>query len=358
MRPSRSRTTGHGRSKNASLLPTDGEAPRIAVIGAGISGLTCATEIAQLGCRVTVLDKARGPGGRMSTRRVPDLGVGADFDHGAQYFTVRSPELSSRVEQWSSEGVVAPWHGRIVALGPDGVDESSGTTRRVVGTPGMNAICQRLAAGLDTTFGVQVSSIESDGDAWSVLDRAGDSVGTFDHVLCTAPAPQTEKLLRGIAPAFADRAAAVRMQPCWSVLLAFTAAIPVDFDGAFVNHGPLSWVARTSAKPTRETSPDRWVLHAGPSWSEAHLEDDAEPVVEALVAAFFDAVGAPPSQPAWRKGHRWRFALAENPLADGYLYDRRVGIGACGDWANGNRVEGAFLSGLRLAQEIARALGR
>ena len=54
--------------------------------------------------------------------RVPDLGLGADFDHGAQYFTVRSPELSSRVQQWSTEGVVAPWQARIVALGPDGLD--------------------------------------------------------------------------------------------------------------------------------------------------------------------------------------------------------------------------------------------
>jgi predicted NAD/FAD-dependent oxidoreductase len=142
------------------------------------------------------------------------------------------------------------------------------------------------------------------------------------------------------------------------VLVAFNAPIPVDFDGAFVNHGPLNWVARRSAKPTRETSPDRWVLHAGPSWSEAHLEDDAERVIEALVAAFFNAVGAPPSQPAWSKGHRWRFALAQNPLAAGCLYDRSPGIGACGDWANGNRVEAAFLSGLRLAQKVKRGLGR
>ncbi|MGB5266806.1 MAG: hypothetical protein WBN30_09480, partial [Polyangiales bacterium] len=108
----------------------------------------------------------------------------------------------------------------------------------------------------------------------------------------------------------------------------------------------------------REASPDRWVLHAAPNWSEANLEDDAERVTEALVRAFFDAIGASPSKPAWSKGHRWRFALAENPLEDGCLYDESLGIGACGDWANGNRVEGAFLSGLRLAKDVERARGR
>ena len=339
-------------------MPTNEVQPRIAVIGAGISGLTCATELAERAHSVRVFDKARGPGGRMSTRRVPDLGVGADFDHGAQYFTVRSPELTSRVQRWTTDGVVAPWHARIVALGPDGIDESSRQTQRVVGTPGMNAICRRLAASLDTRFGVQISAIERVRDGWAVLDQAGATLGTYQVVLCTAPAPQTEKLLRGVAPAIAERAATVRMHPCWSLLIAFTDPVRVDFDGAFVNSGPLSWVARTSAKPARETSPDRWVLHAGPSWSAEHLEDDAGRVIEALVPAFFDAIGAPSSKPAWSKGHRWRYALAENPLEDGCIYDASLGIGACGDWANGNRIEGAFLSGLRLAEEVQQALHR
>ncbi len=334
------------------------EPRRIAVIGAGISGLTCASELAERAYSVTVLDKARGPGGRMSTRRVPNLGVGADFDHGAQYFTVRSPELSSRVQHWGTEGVVAPWQARIVAVGPNGLDESNRQTQRVVGTPGMNAICRRLAAGLDTRFGAHVSAIEEARYGWTLFDQAGDTFGTYEIVLCTAPAPQTEKLLRTIAPAIAERAAAVRMQPCWSVLVAFADPVPVHFDGAFVNRGPLSWVARTSAKPARETSPDRWVLHAGPSWSAEHLEDDADRVIEALVLAFFEAIGCPPSTPAWSNGHRWRYALAENPLEDGCLYDLSLGIGACGDWTNGNRVEGAFLSGLRLAQEVELALRR
>ena len=339
-------------------MPTNEVPPRIAVIGAGISGLTCATELAERGHSMTVFDKARGPGGRMSTRRVPDLGVGDDFDHGAQYFTVRSPELTLRVERWTTDGVVAPWYARVIAICPDGIDESSRQTQRVVGTPGMNAICRRLAESLDTRFGVQVSAIEKNRDGWAVLDEAGDTLGTYEVVLCTAPAPQTEKLLRGIAPAIAERAATVRMQPCWSVLVAFTDPVRVDFDAAFVNSGPLSWVARTSAKPARETSPDRWVLHAGPRWSAEHLEDDADRVIEALLPAFFDAIGAPSSKPAWSKGHRWRYALAENPLDDGCLYDSSLGIGACGDWANGNRVEGAFLSGLRLAQEVEQALHR
>ena len=57
----------------------------IAVVGAGIAVITCARTLIQAGHRVTVFEKSRGAGGRMSTRNT-EFG---SFDHGAQYFTVR-----------------------------------------------------------------------------------------------------------------------------------------------------------------------------------------------------------------------------------------------------------------------------
>ncbi len=51
---------------------------RIAVIGAGVAGLACAVELAAAGHEVAVFEKARGAGGRTSSRRT-DHGT---FDHG------------------------------------------------------------------------------------------------------------------------------------------------------------------------------------------------------------------------------------------------------------------------------------
>ncbi|MGA8880775.1 MAG: FAD-dependent oxidoreductase, partial [Azonexus sp.] len=59
--------------------------PHLALIGAGIAGLSCATALQQAGLKVSLFDKGRGPGGRMSTRRGDDW----QCDHGAQYFTAR-----------------------------------------------------------------------------------------------------------------------------------------------------------------------------------------------------------------------------------------------------------------------------
>ena len=86
---------------------------RVAVVGAGISGLTCAGRLANAGFEVLVLEKSRGPSGRMATRRAePQL----QFDHGAQYFTVRDPRFERVVQRWIAAGVAAQWDAKIAAI--------------------------------------------------------------------------------------------------------------------------------------------------------------------------------------------------------------------------------------------------
>ena len=58
---------------------------RIAVIGAGIAGLTAAIDLARTGFAVTVLERAATPGGKM--RQV--VVAGAQLDAGPTVFTLR-----------------------------------------------------------------------------------------------------------------------------------------------------------------------------------------------------------------------------------------------------------------------------
>ncbi|MGB9337946.1 MAG: FAD-dependent oxidoreductase [Polyangiales bacterium] len=337
--------------------PTRTENPKVAIIGAGMSGLVCAAELSARSISVQVFEKSRGPGGRMSTRRVPALSNAADFDHGAQYFTARAPKFIEQVEQWIAEGVVEAWQGRIVSINADGVQPSRTGTPRFVGRPGMNAVCRRLVEGVDVRFDTRVAELTRSAQQWRLSDPGGLRLGEFDLVVSTAPAPQTAALLKSAAPALATWVARARMQPCWALLAAFDAGLPLEFDGAFVNQGPLSWIARSSSKPGRASAPERWILHANPRWSEKHLEADPNDVVAPLLDAFSTATGNALPNPNWAVAHRWRYALTESPLNDGCLFDSTAGVGACGDWANGNRVEGAFLSGRQMALAIAEAYG-
>jgi renalase len=320
-------------------------ADRVAIIGAGLSGLVCARSLADDGLRVQVFDKARGPGGRMSTRRAGDW----RFDHGAQYFTVRDSRFSRWVDRWHQEGLVERWNGTIAVLDRGAIDVKSDTTRRFVGVPGMNAVCRHLAVGLDVSYRIEVGGLERNEAGWTLTGADGNDVGQFDAVVISAPAPQSARLLEGIAPAISAAAASVEMAPCWAVMVGFAARLEAGFDGAFVADSPLSWVARNASKPGRPED-ESWVLHASPEWSKQHLEIERERAADLLLESFSHALVGSVDTPVHLAAHRWRFALPTEPLADPWLADPELRVIACGDWCGGPRVEGAFLSGLASAR--------
>ena len=331
-----------------------GDRVHVAVIGAGLSGLACAGSLVDRGFDVRVFDKGRAPGGRTSTRRAEIGGAEVGFDHGAQYFTVREPELGALAAKWEKTGVLSRWDGRIVAIENSGTFEPSSVKTRFVGTPTMSALCAHLAADQDVRCGVTVGRIARCPRGVEVFDLHGSSLGAYDYVVCSAPPAQTESLLTEVAPELAARAATVRMKPCWAVMVAFDLPIDVPFDGAFINLGPLSWIARTSSKPGRSQTPDRWVLHASADWSANQLEESPENVTKPLLDACFQAIGRSTRPPIFARAHRWRYALADNPLEAGCLFDASKGLVVCGDWTNGNRIEGALLSGLAAGRQIDR----
>ena len=141
------------------------------------------------------------------------------------------------------------------------------------------------------------------------------------------------------------------MRPCWSVMLSFSSRLEIEFDGAFVNGGPLSWIARNNSKPGRGAE-ECWVLHASADWSTAHLEDEADDVGPALTNEFWRLFGRGLSSPSHVVSHRWRYAIPQNVLPTRYVFDDELRLGIAGDWCGGPRIEGAFLSGHALGNHL------
>lgn len=339
--------------------PATSEPLRIAIIGAGLSGLSAARTLADQRHRVTVFEKSRGCGGRAATRRLQLVGTDSvGLDHGAQYFTARDPRFLRRVEAWSEAGLVVPWAGRLGAFDGHCFAPVGGAQTRWVAVPGMSALGRALAEGLDLRPRTRIVPPRRIGKEWLISDDQGVQLGRFDRVIISAPAPQAAELLAD-APPVAAQAACVDYAPCWALMLVLDGQTGLPFDGVFVNQGPLRWAARDSAKPGRRSLPNRecWVLHATADWSRAHLEADPSVVAEALLEAFSGLIDGPLPELLVSRTHRWRYALLDEPLEDGCLWDARLGIGACGDWCHGARIEGAWLSGEALAGRLLLSIG-
>jgi renalase len=307
----------------------------IIIIGGGMAGLSCATALGVTGQRIIVLDKGRGPGGRMAARRVELGGTTVSFDHGAQYFTARDPSFREAVAAWEAAGAAARWP----AAGAEAW----------VGTPGMNAPIRAMAEALEVRWGVRAERLVRLADGWRI--EAGEQTFTATTVLIAVPAEQAAVLLADVAPDLAVLAGGVESAPCWAVMAGFAAPRPIHADTFRSDIGPISWAARNSAKPGRSGG-ETWVIHASPARSQELIDLPKDEASSVLLADFFAAIGVAPAAPTHLDAHRWLYALPKALRGEGARFDPALRIGIAGDYLHSPRVEGAWLSGCALAQAV------
>ncbi len=310
----------------------------IAIIGAGMAGFSCAQTLVAAGHKVTLFDKGRGPGGRMATRKTATGSGQASFDHGAQYFTVRDLDFASVVRDWSARGVAARWP----EVGSD----------TWVGVPGMNAVIKDMAARHDVAFGFLAKALVRQERKWCIIGEKATQ-GEFDAVVLALPAEQAAPILSLHDFQMARTALLARSQPCWTAMFAFSARVPFARD-VIKDAGPIAWASRNNAKPGRE-SMECWVVQANATWSTAQLENAPDLVEDLLKRALETAIGSSLPDFIYSTVHRWRYALSAGSDL-GSLWNEDLGLGVCGDWLLGPRVECAWLSGRALGQKMAKAL--
>lgn len=324
--------------------------PRVVVIGAGMAGLTAAHRL-QEQCDVIVLDKGRGVGGRLATRRIGD----ATIDHGAQFITTHTDEFAATITKLVGSGVVAPWfRGRI---GPNGVVDPDGHTR-YRGAVSMNAIAKALAVGLDVRTASLVSSLVHDGKSWTVVLADGTELKA-DGIVVTSPVPQTLALLESggvvLTPNDADALAAITYDPCIALMAVLDGPSGLNEAGAVdPASGPIDWIADNFLKGI--SAVPAVTIHATPEFSRTQWDAPDEAITEALLdAAQLESSVLPGSVQI----QRWRYARpsVEHPERFLRLSDMPPFVCA-GDAFGGAKVEGAALSGAAAAQAIESALGR
>lgn len=328
---------------------------KIAVIGAGISGLACATHLKNIGFDVTVLKKSRGPSGQLSTRI-------ADYwqcDHGAQYFTASDADFYQEVQRWKNAGVADIWTPRLQETDGHLFFSKISSTQRYIGVLSNTAPAKFLARSLSLLTDHTVTHLEKNASGWKVsTQERGELSVVFDIMILSMPSHQAAVLLQMPSPSLARIAESIKMRGCWALMCRYKHTLELAFDGLFINQKILSWAARDSTKPGRvnmknhehiENKPvETWILQANSVWSEAHIDDEADEVANAMIQTFIQLGG---EKPAEYTIHRWRYAECVSYLDTGFAWDEDNKIGLCGDWLNQGKVQGAWLSGHQLAKK-------
>lgn len=323
------------------------------VVGAGISGLAAAGALLEAGITPLVVDKGRGLGGRLATRRLREVRL----DHGAQFFKVAHPRFRQLVEQWSGAGVVSSW-GEKFPLQSGYYPEAQGI--HYCGREGMTAIAKHMGEGLLIRKACRVVSIAWQEGLWEAATDAGAVIKACSVIL-TAPVPQTLELLKAgrveLPEAVCRWLAGVRYAPCMAAMVLLDGSSRIPRPGGVWLKDPMSWIADNTLKGIQSEDVKGGglvgvTIHSGAAFAEKHWDDDPAEVADLMGGLAQAWLGSPIVE---RQLHRWRYAQVLEGVSSPCLALEKPGpLVLAGDAFGSGGVEGAVLSGWAAAETIQR----
>ena len=320
-----------------------GQSADVLVIGAGMAGLIAAAEIQRAGRRVLVLDKGRGVGGRLASRRIG----AATFDHGAQFITARTSRFAALVEDGRRAGVVEEWH-----RGPAGQPDGHARWR---GHPAMTSVAKHLARGLAIVLETRVVALRASGHRW-IAETAAGAVCSAGAVVLTPPVPQSLAILQAgavaLQPETRARLEGLQYERCLAVMAVLAGPSRLAPPGVLApDDGPIAWIADNHLKGI--SAEPAVTIHATHAFSLEHWDHDREDSGRRLIDAANGWLGA---EVRTFQVHGWLYSkplqVDERPCA---MVGQGPPLVLAGDAFAGPRVEGAALSGWAAAEAVLAA---
>jgi renalase len=284
----------------------DEPASRVLIVGAGIAGLTAARALEAAGIPCVVVDKGRGVGGRIATRRLSDA---QSYDHGALRFSADDGPVASLVAGWEVEGIVARVSGE-------------GDPRWRIAGPATR-LPKWLAEGLNVETGVRAVALRRAGEKLEASFEDGRSRAASAAIV-TCPVPQALALLDagGLTPEIPEplrgELRRVTYEPGLVLLLRLDRRVDgFPGDGLLRPQGGGAVARILENAGASEAGPSRLSIYARGEFAQAAFGLPDADIAAALLEAARREV--PPLRRAAvveSELKRWRFARAESPVAE------------------------------------------
>ncbi|MGA0163605.1 MAG: NAD(P)/FAD-dependent oxidoreductase [Bdellovibrionota bacterium] len=306
------------------------------VVGAGISGCLAAKKLSESDHKVLVIEKSRGPGGRMSSRRVDSPHGQWRFDHGAQFFTARDSRFQKLIE---ASLVCKPWHDQI----PHRAYEEAKTSKRWIGLHGMNSLAKEWAESLPIHTEERVIRVQAQSFGWELFTDRESSYKT-KHLVLSCPIPQCVELLKAQMK-LPDEMLEFSYDACWTILFGAYEEFRLNSPYAFWcdPSSGVDWVCDNQKKGISNLPALSVQLTADKS--KEFINSSSEAVIQLAKDQLREFL--PPSM-AYEAAHRWLYATPKGELSEAGFYtaNQPAPVSIIGDAFYGGRVEGAVLSAL------------
>ncbi len=336
----------------------------VAVIGAGLAGLACARQLQRMGHNTVVLEKSRGLGGRLATRRTN----GIVADHGVRYLEAQGERSQQLIQALLEQEILRFWTDQDYSW-RSGQLQVKTVSPRYVAPVGLTAVAKFLAADLEIWRSRRVERLEPTPNATWQLHLIDDLAQTRSTVTAAAlvvaiPAPQAVALLSpletvGLAADYLAAVRSVDYEPCLSAIAGYAPEYQAVLDAAKLPwrsvsffEGPLAWVGFDSSKRDSAQQPV-FVVQSSAEFARQYLEvSDLAIAGQSLLDTASQQLLPRLDRPAWLQVHRWRYAFPVRLCSSADLITASpLPLVCCGDWWNG-QIEGALQSGMVAAEQM------
>ena len=314
------------------------------VLGSGVAGSTIANLLSKK-YSVHVFDKARGPGGRSSNKR---LKKNLSFDHGAQYISPKSKKFTKLIKKLSKKKILKNWDGNHL----DFTFKNKQSISKYIGLKANNALSKYFLKGIKVSFASQIKKIKYNKYFWEIVTN-DNSKYQFKGLILTCPFPQLKK----IAKKYLEKKVSVlkiQMQPNITVMVAFKNQKELPISSIKFDDDILAWAANENSKKRFKSNLNLWTLQASLEWSKKTINKykNDKKIINQLITRFTQLTGLEKSKIVHKKIHGWKYSYnyEKTPLLSSWNKKNKLGI--CGDWFGGPKVENAWLSANDLAKKI------
>ena len=322
---------------------------KMAVIGAGISGVVCAHECQKKGHEVTLFDKSRGVSGRSTTKRWDQI-AGIGIDIGVPY--IEESHISNVGKSLINELVDANvlsywpltihWKGEVI------------TVKTLVGSPKMSQVARHLSKDVELIKTERIQSISFD-TTWSIKSELNTYSG-FDLLVLAIPATQVLEM-SGVPRDMLDLAKSISYGAINTLLLEMKTPLWFDnYEEDRVDGPIIKTVIADYLKPNRVLKRFTYAVHSQPGWATKRFDElSKEEVTNILLDSVLKHYNRKENLILKQQIHRWKYGVLMGPsdsLQRGYIRSEELPVFACGDWCQGHTFTSAIESGYLLAHNI------
>ena len=285
----------------------------------------------------------------MSTREEPPF----TFDHGAQFFKIKTNEFQNFVSELVTKKIMRPWNFKLAYFDGNNfkkIKNIKNEDKFFVGTPNMDSIVKYKSKNCKVNLNTKIEKIFKKNDKWYLSDQNKKEYGNYDWIILSLPAEQSFQLITQDI-SFYSSLEKIKMNSCISLMIGMNEKLHLNYDAALIENKDIAWIAVNNTKPCRMKS-HSLLINSSYEYASKNINSPTDEIIKHLLNITSDLIKKKLSNSQLIKLHKWRYVEAVKSPNENYFIDHKKKIAICGDWFVNSRVEGAFTSANELSKEI------